>query len=85
MSRFYYHPEINQSTILALSREESLHLKTNRIPPETEILLSDGLGNLYSGIFKDLFAIAQVEVVGKVKEDTYQLWIWQPLLKNWSR
>jgi 16S rRNA U1498 N3-methylase RsmE len=58
MSRFYYHPEINQSTILALSHEESLHLKTNRIQPETEILLSDGLGSLYSGIFKG-FVIAQ--------------------------
>ncbi len=91
MSRFYYHPGINQSTVVALSCEESLHLKTNRIPPETEILLSDGLGNLYSGIFKGFVSqIAQVEVIGKVvKEDkaykAYQLWAWQPLLKNWSR
>ena len=88
MSRFYYHPEINQSTILALSHEESLHLKTNRIQPETEILLSDGLGSLYSGIFKGFVSqLAQVEVVGKVKKEdnAYQLWIWQPLLKNWSR
>jgi 16S rRNA (uracil1498-N3)-methyltransferase len=88
MSRFYYHPEINQSTIFALSREESLHLKTNRIPPETEILLSDGLGNLYSGIFKGFVSqLAQVEVSGRVKREdgAYQLWIWQPLLKNWSR
>jgi 16S rRNA (uracil1498-N3)-methyltransferase len=88
MSRFYYHPEINQSTILALSLEESLHLKTNRIQPETEILLSDGLGSLYSGIFKGFVSqLAQVEVVGKVKKEdnAYQLWIWQPLLKNWSR
>ena len=71
MSRFYYHPEINQSTILALSHEESLHLKTNRIQPETEILLSDGLGSLYSGIFKGFASqLAQVEVVGKVKKKT---------------
>ena len=59
----YKRQEINQSTILALSHEESLHLKTNRIQPETEILLSDGLGSLYSGIFKGFVSqLAQVEV-----------------------
>jgi len=88
MSRYYYHPEIDQSAVLTLSCEESLHLKANRIQPGTEILLSDGLGNMYSGIFKGFVSKkAQVEVVKKVKNEVrdYQLWLWQPLLKNWSR
>jgi len=88
MSRFYYHPEVNHSTILTLSREESLHLKANRIKPGTKILLSDGKGNLYSGIFKGFISqIAHVEVIGKIKKEvkTYQLWVWQPLLKSWAR
>ena len=88
MSRFYYHPDLNHSTTLALSREESLHLKVNRIQPDNEILLSDGNGNLYSGIFKGFISqIAHVEVIGRIKKEVkaYQLFVWQPLLKNWSR
>jgi len=88
MSRFYYHPALVEAETISLSREESRHLKANRIEPGATVQLTDGKGNLFSGIVSDNSSqLARIEILKKnvIIEENYKFWVWQPLLKNWSR
>jgi len=88
MSRFYYHPVLQEKTSISLSQEESHHLKANRVERGDEIHLTDGSGNLYSGIVKEFvsqLACIEVRNIIRTYQNRYQLWVWQPFLKNLSR
>lgn len=88
MSRFFFHPEPQIGESILLSPEETHHLTVQRIPLSGEILISNGKGEVYRGIFqgKDR-GQASVLVVEKVKEEAPPLafCVWQSFLKSPTR
>lgn len=88
MSRFFFHPNPQPGKVILLPPEEAHHLEVQRIPPQKDILVSDGKGKLYRGILQGREREgAFVLVVEKVKEEDppYPLFIWQSFLKSPTR
>ncbi|GEM_PF-723461 len=88
MSRFFFHPSLQEGLTVSLTKEESQHLRANRTIPGSTIQLGDGQGNLFSGIFiGSRNQHAQIKIQQKVLavQVSHQIWVWQPFLKNESR
>lgn len=88
MGRFFFHPEPQPGKIVLLSPEETHHLMVQRISLYTDILISNGKGELYRGVFQGKNRKhASVLVVEKVEEELPppSLCVWQSLLKSPTR
>ncbi|MEN3202740.1 MAG: RsmE family RNA methyltransferase [Atribacterota bacterium] len=88
MGRFFFHPEPQLGKIVLLSPEETHHLTVQRISPYTDILISNGKGELYRGVFQGKNkGHAFVLVVEKVEKELPppSLCVWQSFLKSPAR
>lgn len=85
MSRFFFHPEPQLGKIVSLPQEETHHLLVQRVSPREGILISNGRGKLYRGIFQGKNEkYASVLVVEKVKEEAPppSFCVWQSFLRS---
>lgn len=88
MSRFFFHSSLVAEEIILLSPEESRHLLVERIKPRSSVLLCDGKGNLFRGVYEEeQKGRARIRVKEKVREEkkSFDLIVWQAMLKSPSR
>lgn len=88
MSRFFFHPEPQPGKVLALPPEETHHLTVQRIPLHSDVLVGDGKGRLYRGVFQGKNReSALVFIAEKVYEEPppHPLCVWQSLLRSPAR
>lgn len=88
MSRFFFHPSLMAEETILLSSEESHHLLVERIKPGSLVLLCDGKGNLFQGVYeKEHKGKAQISIEEKIGEEkkNLDLIVWQAMLKSPSR
>lgn len=83
MSRFFFHPVLQEGKVVILSPEEGFHLEVERIAPQSLIMLCDGKGCLFRAFYlgkKDQKHLVEIrERVEKV-QPSYRVEIWQGIL-----
>ncbi len=88
MARFSYHPQLQAGTTVRLSREESCHLKAQRLYPGSPLFLSDGKGRVFRGTVQQddgREKLVTVEEQLSMQVPPYRLRVCQAILHNQAR
>lgn len=88
MGRFLFHPMPQVGEVIALSSEETHHLRVQRIPLRTPVLIGDGRGGLYRGVLlerRDEHALVFIEEKVENTIPSFSLSVWQGFLRSPAR